>query len=129
MNKENIGIFIGSIQTFIGHPLDTLKTNLQQNKKNNIYNIRELYRGIYFPMISSVSSNFVLFYFFENKKYNILYRYTNNPYLLGMYSGFLASPIINYLDVLKIKRQLNIKINYQNKKLIYLGLHLTILRK
>ena len=67
MNKENIGIFIGSIQTFIGHPLDTLKTNLHQNKKNNLYNIRELYRGIYFPMISSVSSNFVLFIFLKIK--------------------------------------------------------------
>ena len=68
MNKENVGILIGSIQTFIGHPLDTLKTNVQNNKSFNIYSIKNLYRGLYYPIISSISSNFVLFYFFRKQK-------------------------------------------------------------
>ena len=46
-----------------------------------------------------------------------------------MYSGFFTTPIINYFDVLKIKRQLNMKINYFDKKFIYLGLQYTILRE
>ena len=33
MNEFYLGLSVGSVQTIIGHPLDTIKTNYQNNSK------------------------------------------------------------------------------------------------
>ena len=49
MNDFILGYISGSIQTIVGHPLDTLKVLLQQNKLKYPINYKKLYKGIIPP--------------------------------------------------------------------------------
>tara|TARA_B110000208_G_C11745874_1_gene421708 strand:- start:255 stop:932 length:678 start_codon:yes stop_codon:yes gene_type:complete len=116
------GIIVGTVQTLIGHPFDTLKV-LQQTgvtiNYNNIYSTR-LFRGILYPMCGSGLFNSIQFgtyQYFNNKIDNIL--------LPGLLSGFISGIIINPIDMLKINRQLN-----NNRKLnLVRGTHITCMRE
>jgi solute carrier family 25 carnitine/acylcarnitine transporter 20/29 len=117
------GLSVGIIQTIIGHPLDTVKIWIQNNnnlKKQKI-NIKTLYAGLTYPLISSIIVNSIMFYsfdYFKNKNYNNV--------MSGCFSGFLISFILNPLDIYKIKYQQNIL----NNNIYYCkGLHITILRE
>ena len=60
MNDFTIGTCIGLVQTFVGHPLDTIKTNYQNNLKYKI-NFNKLHYGLRYPMMSTVITNSLLF--------------------------------------------------------------------
>ena len=55
MNEFTLGTFVGVVQTVIGHPLDTIKTNYQNNKilRFNKNSITTLYRGLSYPLFST----------------------------------------------------------------------------
>ena len=55
------GIIVGISQTIIGHPLDTIKTNIQCGKKINIFSPKKLYRRIFYPTVSSAIINGLMF--------------------------------------------------------------------
>lgn len=116
------GFIVGSTQTVIGHPFDTIKTKLQTNQKINPL---KLYRGVTFPLFSSSIINSIMFgsydYFNEN----------NNNFTSGFLSGLLISPIVTPVDKLKIEFQINSNIRMKNIKYsnIYKGLHITCLRE
>jgi len=38
MNEFVVGAIVGSVQVIVGHPLDTIKTNIQTNKISTISN-------------------------------------------------------------------------------------------
>lgn len=91
------GISSGISQTIFGHPFDTIKVNLQSNKKIKINN---LYNGLKYPLISNsllVGLQFELYY-----KFN------------AITAGFLTSFIIIPFDYYKINLQNNNKFSNLN---------------
>ena len=121
MNDFIIGTCVGMIQTIVGHPLDTMKTNYQNNIKK--IKLRNIYNGLRYPMISSVFVNGILFH-----SHGKLDSYFNNSYESGFVTGFICSPIINMFEVSKVQLQIDktAKLNINN---LSLGLNATILRE
>jgi solute carrier family 25 (mitochondrial carnitine/acylcarnitine transporter), member 20/29 len=116
-----IGNSVGLIQILVGHPLDTIKVNLQNNNNNKVQ-LKYLYNGIKYPIIQSCITNSLLF-----GNYNNLKKCGYNPVISGSISGFLTSFIINPFEVLKVRNQ-NIKnVNYNLQ--YFSGLKFTILRE
>lgn len=103
MSEFYLGLSVGSVQTIIGHPLDTIKTNFQNNSKTK-YCIFNLYRGLSYPLTSSAIVNGFLFY--SNNSIN---NFTKNNFVSGFVTGTICSPLINIFETLKIKEQLNKK--------------------
>jgi len=111
------GFFVGSIQALFGHPFDTVKTNIQANKKVNIYN---LYKGFSYPLLTNSFINSLIFGSYSN-----FYNKTNNHFLSGFLAGLIVGPIISPIEKLKIDRQIG---NSFNKK-IFRGVYITCLRE
>ena len=88
------GLCSGISQTLIGHPLDTIKTN----KQNNIKVKGNLYSGIKYPLIS----NSLL----VGIQFDLYYRYNS------LVSGVVSSLIITPLDYFKINKQNKINTNF-----------------
>lgn len=130
-NSLFVGAIIGSSQTIMGHPLDTLKT-IKQNSdkivKFNKFNIFSLYKGIKYPLIVNTIYNSSLFYLFDklnNDKYNkINIGYAG--FVSGFYSGFILTPFEYY----KVNSQVGNKIVFLGKKYNPLrGVFLTMFRE
>ena len=73
------GFIVGSSQTFSGHPLDTIKTNMQLKKK---IDIKYLYKGFSFPFLSNSVINSIMF-----GTYSYTYKKTNEHFISGFLSG------------------------------------------
>jgi len=101
--KHLIAGFLGGFSyTFIGHPMDTLKTWRQNNNilKNPSFNIKNLFKGIKYPLIqNSVISSFV----FSNNEY--FKRNINNIHISNGLTALLTSIIICPCDKYKIMEQ------------------------
>ena len=95
------GIIVGISQTIIGHPLDTIKTNIQCGKKINIFSPKKLYRRIFYPTVSSAIINGLMF-----QTSGAINNYTNNYFISGGITGIITSPIINIFELYKVRRQL-----------------------
>jgi solute carrier family 25 (mitochondrial carnitine/acylcarnitine transporter), member 20/29 len=100
MNEIAAGFCAGIAQTVIGHPLDTIKVLIQNNKSIKKKGLRDLYRGWRYPMIMSTLFNASVFPI--NQK---IYKYTDNHYVSGFISGIVVSPMVYCFDVGKIKQQ------------------------
>ena len=100
------GIASGVGQTFIGYPLDSMKTWSQNNiittkPKLNIIN---LYKGIQFPLMQSPFTVATGFFVNEN-----VYKRYNNIYISSFASGLCISIFLCPFDYYKI--------NYQHHKI------------
>ena len=89
------GLGSGIAQTIIGHPLDTIKVNQQNNIKIN----KNFYRGIRYPLIC----NSIL----VGMQFDLYYRY--NSFI----DSIITSTIITPLDYYKIKQQNQMKPNFK----------------
>jgi len=96
MNEFFNGSIVGIVQTIAGHPLDTIKTNLQFNRKHT-----GLYKGITYPLIGSGIIN-SCFFGFNNQ----LQKYNKNYFVTGFGAGLLTAPITNIFDLYKIRTQI-----------------------
>ena len=124
MNEFYLGLSVGSVQTIIGHPFDTIKTNYQNNLKLK-YSPLNLYKGVSYPLFSSAIVNGFLFYSNDN-----IYKYSKNNFVSGFFTGLLCSPLINIFETLKVKEQTNIEINFNKiKKYTSKGIIATIFRE
>ncbi len=114
MNDIISGGISGILQIFVGHPLDTIKTRLQYNKPI-IYNLNNLYKGIKYPLYSSIIINSFLF-----KLNNDINIYTNNHFISGGLTGIIMTTIKTPIELHKIKAQNNINKckNIINNKII-----------
>ena len=123
MDEFIYGGIVGSVQTIIGHPLDTIKV-LIQNKQCINYNFKRLYFGITYPLISSIINHSFMFYF------NDYFLVNDNHFKSGFITGFICTPIINTFDILKIKYQTKSNKNI-NKIILYSekGFSATIIRE
>lgn len=111
MNDLQIGIIIGLTKTIIGHPLDTIKTNIQNSIKCNQYNIFNIYNGVTYPLVSTLIINANLFHF-----NHMIKKRTDSHYISGFITGIICSPLINCFEVYKINYQIGNRIS--NKKFI-----------
>jgi|SaaInlStandDraft_1057018.scaffolds.fasta_scaffold20171_2 solute carrier family 25 (mitochondrial carnitine/acylcarnitine transporter), member 20/29 len=107
MNEISAGFCAGITQTIVGHPLDTIKVLIQNNKQFNKFKFINFYKGWRYPMVMSTLFNATLFP--VNEK---LYSYTNNFFASGFISGIIVSPIVYCFDIGKIKEQTNQKIMF-----------------
>ena len=117
------GIIVGIVQTLSGHPFDTLKVLKQTSSKKINYKtlgIRNIYRGMLYPMIGSGIYNSVQF-----GSYQYIQTKIDNNIIAGLSAGFLAGIILCPIDVLKIKKQ----INNTKKVNIFRSLHISCIRE
>ena len=123
MNEFFLGTMVGVVQTLIGHPLDTMKTNYQNQIKINLKKnmIKKLYRGVYYPLASSVITSGFIFYsndYINNK--------LNNHYYSGFMTGLACTPLINSLEVFKVKAQVGLSNDFSQ---LGKGISATLLRE
>ena len=98
------GVFSGFVQVLIGFPFDTAKVLQQNGKSPFLKNPVHYYRGIQYPITSIM--------FLQGINFSVtkkVYKYTNNYYFSGIIGGMAVSPFVYFFDLLKIKRQMNIK--------------------
>ena len=81
---------LGITQVGVGHPFDTTKVLIQNNKKWVGLPLRYYYRGWQFPLISSTLFNCTVFPTYERSL-----KYTNNSFLSGIYSGIMVLFLIS----------------------------------
>ena len=93
---------VGFGQVIIGHPFDTAKILIQNNRKWSGLPFRNYYKGWRFPLCSSVILNCVTFPVVERTK-----SYTQNSFASGCMAGIAISPIVFCFDTGKIKKQTN----------------------
>lgn len=123
MNEFILGTIVGLVQTIIGHPLDTLKTNYQNRTKIDFKKnmIRKLYSGVTYPLASSVITSGFIFY--SNDYFN---KKVGNHFYSGFMTGMTCSPLINFLEVFKVKAQIGMKNKFTN---FNLGITATLARE
>lgn len=113
----------GIAQTTVGYPLDTIKVLTQNNMSMKSLSIRQLYRGVLYPMQSSVLSNSIVFSM--NKR---LKDKGHHSFINGFISGVCVTPFVYFYDKAKISRQVGNNINiemYKNMR----GITMTLARE
>ena len=99
MTEEIAGFASGTVQTLVGHPLDTLKVWKQQNIKPNI---SQLFRGIRYPFFTGtfVTSG-------QFASYNWFNKYSESNVMCGAFSGIFSGLVSAPIDKYKISAQTN----------------------
>lgn len=112
MNDYIFGALSGISQTIIGHPFDTYKVLLQNNKPINNLKIKNIMAGIKYPLSSSAlicSLNFGSYSYFKN-------NLDINIPVSGALSGIVVTPIVFISDIGKVSRQVNKVPDWKNIK-------------
>jgi hypothetical protein len=97
MTEEIAGFASGTVQTLVGHPLDTLKVWKQRNIKPNI---SQLFRGIRYPLLTGT---FVTTGQFAS--YNWFNKYSESDVMCGAFSGIFSGLVLSPIDKYKISDQ------------------------
>jgi len=122
------GTFIGLSQSLIGHPLDTIKTQLQSgiSRKNiEFLNFKNLYKGVQYQLCISIINSSLTFYMFDK-----IYSQTNSSILAGSIAGITSGLFINPIEIYKVRTQCNNFTTSSNTKIPKsLGLKYTMTRE
>ncbi len=108
MNDYIYGAVSGVFQTIIGHPFDTKKV-LIQNNKVLFFTYRNMMAGIKYPIMTSsliCSLNF--------GSYNILHEHGYSIPTAGFLSGIVVAPIVYVTDIGKVKCQVGKILNWKD---------------
>lgn len=122
------GLISGLSAIVVSHPIDTIKTNIQESIKIN-YNIKKLYKGLSAPLLGVGLEKSVVFGIYESTK-----PHTQSDVISGGLSGMVASFIVTPFERIKILFQTNkgnwnfIKQN-MNIKFMFQGLSATFYRE
>tara|TARA_Y100000813_G_scaffold196540_1_gene180181 strand:+ start:607 stop:1275 length:669 start_codon:yes stop_codon:yes gene_type:complete len=113
MSEFMSGCMSGLAQNIVGHPLDTLKIMIQNNKKiDNLSSInlfsKKYYKGFLYPTTLSILLNGISFHT------NNLMKESNEKshFKNGFITGFITSPIVYIFEVGKVKKQMRKKITF-----------------
>jgi solute carrier family 25 carnitine/acylcarnitine transporter 20/29 len=119
------GWFAGVNAVIVSHPIDTIKTNIQEKKFIN-FNFRTLYKGLSAPLIGVGFEKAIVFGVFESTR-----KYTNSDIISGALAGTSASFIVAPFERIKILLQTNqtISKNNFNKSYLFQGLSATFYRE
>jgi solute carrier family 25 carnitine/acylcarnitine transporter 20/29 len=95
------GLISGISAIIVSHPIDTIKTNIQESKKIT-YNIKNLYKGLSVPLLGVGLEKSIVFGVFETTR-----PYTKSDIISGALSGLLASFVVTPFERAKILFQTN----------------------
>lgn len=101
MNEYQSGAISGLMQNIVGHPFDTAKVYIQNNRSLKVLKPLQYYRGFIYPTVFSIASNGMVFPI--NK---FIYDVVNNNYISGFITGLAVSPLCYGFDLFKVKRQI-----------------------
>jgi solute carrier family 25 S-adenosylmethionine transporter 26 len=125
INEELLNIFkinliagglARGITIFKLHPIDTIKTNIQENKKYN-FKLNKLYNGINIALIGQIPYYMLVFGSYEYIKKNLLLKYNNK---IGVYitsaliADFIGALWLSPNELIKQKSQSGIINNPYN---------------
>ena len=119
------GWLAGVNAVIVSHPIDTIKTNIQEKKVIN-YNFRSLYKGLSAPLVGVGLEKAVVFGVFESTR-----KYTGSDVISGALAGTSASFVVAPFERIKILLQTNQVISKANLNRSYLfqGLSATFYRE
>lgn len=100
------GSVAGTVQSLIGHPLDTLKTLSQNSLVLSSFSKRHLYSGLTASLIQNSFLTGTAFYI-----NTYFYQQSQNNLLSSLYTGILGCLVICPLEDFKIKRQVSCSLN------------------
>jgi solute carrier family 25 (mitochondrial carnitine/acylcarnitine transporter), member 20/29 len=114
MTEFTAGCISGLAQNIIGHPLDTIKIMIQNNKTVKLktpYNIfsKKYYKGFLYPTTLSILLNGISF-----QTNHLLNKNSKNHFINGFYTGLLTSPIVYLFEVGKVKKQMKKQLNLKS---------------
>jgi len=90
----------GVVQTVVGHPIDTIKTRIQNNMSWKSLSYKSYYKGYHAPFIVSLGFNSVVF---PTHKY--LYNKTDSHVVAGAVAGIIVTPMVWVAEVIKTSKQ------------------------
>jgi solute carrier family 25 (mitochondrial S-adenosylmethionine transporter), member 26 len=108
MNNDYINLLSGGIArgitVFKLYPIDTIKTNIQNNSQ---YNFRKLYNGINIALIGQVPYYMIVFGTYEKIKSNLDKKISS--YVISAFiADFIAALWLSPFELIKQKKQSNI---------------------
>jgi len=109
----------------ISHPIDTIKTNIQEKKQID-FKFRSLYRGLSAPLLGVGLEKAIVFGTYEETM-----KYTNNHAISGAIAGLSASFIVTPFERVKILLQTNQTISKDmiTPRFLFQGLSSTFYRE
>lgn len=116
------GYISGMVGIILSHPFDTIKTNIQSNKKV-LLGFKSLYRGVLPPLLGVGLEKSIVFGTYNNVSNSY------NTVISGAISGLVASIIVTPIERFKILRQNNIACNVIRMRDLYRGFSATLTRE
>jgi len=98
----------GVAQMVVGHPIDTIKTLIQNKSPWKSMTLKGYYRGYQAPFVLSLGFNGIIF-----PAHDYFYRKTRSHALSGGVSGAVVAPMVYASEVLKIAQQTGMKDKYK----------------
>ena len=95
-------VCVGIGQVLVGHPFDTSKVLIQNNRKWIGLPLMHYYRGWKYPLLSSIIFNIIVFPINER-----LYKKTENYFFSGLVAGICVTPGVYIFNNFKIQNQVN----------------------
>jgi len=95
------GFISGIAQTIVGHPFNTIKT-WKQVMHIELYNLKSLYRGVSFPLLSSGIINSVSFKTYE------YYKSKNEPIKGSILAGSVFGITSYPFELYKLRKQIGV---------------------
>ena len=127
------GCISGMSGIILSHPVDTIKTAIQTNNNSmNIYNIKNLYKGIISPLIGVGFEKAIVFGTYNYCKNNYCKNNIFNIPISGAISGLTASLIVSPYERIKIMKQTNQSFSYKeiiSPSFMFKGLSATFTRE
>lgn len=123
------GLISGIAAIIVSHPIDTIKTNVQESKQIN-FNLKNLYKGLSAPLLGVGLEKSLVFGVFESTK-----PYTQSNIISGALSGLIASFVVSPFERIKILLQTNqgnwitLRDKLTSPKFMFQGLSATFYRE
>jgi len=93
---------VGLSETLVGYPFMTAKVRIQNGQSWRNLKFHEYYRGVKYPLCSSLAFNLVVF-----PTHAFVFEKTGNHALAGAVAGVAVTPQAFVIDTLTITRQTN----------------------
>ena len=127
-----IGAISGMTGVCMSHPIDTIKTHIQNGTKLPSYTMKTLYKGILPPLMGVGLEKAIVFGIYNNmqKKFNNNNRNCiGTNALCGGIAGLSASLIVAPYERLKIHMQNGNKLSNMPITSLFKGLNMTLIRE
>ena len=98
----------GITQMVVGHPIDTVKTLIQNKMPWKNLSMKGYYSGYQAPFLMSLGFNGIVF-----PSHEYFYKKTKSHVVSGAISGAIVTPVVYLSEVIKIGQQTGLKDKYK----------------